>query len=92
MFDKPYLYPPPPPPLPESKPDPKVDKQRMVNYENTEKKKIRIRNGTIKNKKKLAPTTYITHIRAHRPFGYLEGNQNDFCLIRSYIRDLAPIQ
>jgi hypothetical protein len=25
------------------------------------------------------PTTYITHIRAHRPFGYLEGNQNDLC-------------
>ena len=24
-------------------------------------------------------TTYITHIRAHRPFGYLEGNQNDLC-------------
>ena len=40
MFDKPYLYPPPPPPLPESKPDPKVDKQRMVNYENTEKKRL----------------------------------------------------
>jgi len=39
MFDKPYLYP-PPPPLPESKPDPKGDKQRMVNYENAEKKRL----------------------------------------------------
>jgi hypothetical protein len=33
----------------------------------------------LKKKYKLPLTTYITHIRAHRPFGYLKGNQNDFC-------------
>ena len=27
----------------------------------------------------LRLTTYINHIRAHRPFGFLKGNKNDFC-------------
>ena len=40
MFDRPHLYPPPPPPVPDSKYDPEIEKQKMEDYVETEKKRL----------------------------------------------------
>jgi hypothetical protein len=53
-----------------------IEQPRVILYE--EEFQIVSKTYCIKYEE-LRTTTYITHIRAHRPFGYLEGNQNDLC-------------